>query len=171
MVKAFRAWGPVALAAGMLIAGPSQAQDLKIGVVNFPLLVQQSPQFEQMNAALETEFAPRQRDIVTMRQELEEKQQRLQRDAEVMSDQERANLEREIRDGARDLERAVNELREDANIRQNEELNKVQRTVLQRVQDYARSEDYDLIVAEALYFDSDLDITEAVLEMLQEEDD
>jgi len=169
MMKAFRAWGPGALLLAGLIAGPAQAQDIKIGVVNFNLLVQQSPQFQAMAAALETEFAPRQREIMTMQQELEQKNQTLQRDASVMSDEERASLERELRDGSRALQRAVTDANEDFNARQNEELVNVQRTLLEQVEAFARDENFDLIVGEALYFDSDLDITEDVLEVLRDD--
>lgn len=170
MRKAVRAWIPIALlSAAVFSITPAHAQrDLKIGVVNFPLLVQQSPQFQQMTTALETEFAPRQRELLTQQQELETKQQTFERDASVMGEQERLDLERQIRDAARDLQRAGNEFREDLDVRRNEEMNKVQRVVFEQVQAYARSEGYHLVVAEAVYFDSRLDITEAVLKALQD---
>lgn len=172
-VAALRAWGPIALLFAALVAAPAQAQrgGLKIGVVNLVALVEQSPQYQQMTSTLETEFAPRQREILNMQQELQQKQETYQRDSSVLGDQERANLERELRDGQRDLQRLGNEYREDLNIRQNEEINKVQRAVLEQVQNYAREEDFDLVVAEAVYFSSSIDITEAVLEMLQENAD
>lgn len=172
-VAAVRAWGPIALVLAALVAAPAHAQrgGLKIGVVNLVALVEQSPQYQQMTSTLETEFAPRQREILNMQQELQQKQETYQRDASVLGEQERANLERELRDGQRDLQRLGNEYREDLNIRQNEEINKVQRAVLQQVQNYAREEDYDLVVAEAVYFSSAIDITEAVLEVLQENAD
>ena len=173
-VAALRAWGPIALmTAALVAAAPAQAQrgGLKIGVVNLVALVEQSPQYQQMTSTLETEFAPRQREILTMQQELQQKQETYQRDSSVLGDSERATLERELRDGQRDLQRLGNEYREDLNIRQNEEINKVQRAVLEQVQNYAREEDYDLVVAEAVYFSSGIDITEAVLEMLQDNAD
>lgn len=171
MIKAplaFRALGPIALLWAALVAGPAQAQDLKIGVVNFAALVEQSPQAQQIATDIEAEFAGRQRDLMTLQRELQTQQETFQRDSSVMGEQERLNLERQIRDGQRELQRAGNEFREDLNIRQNEEINKLQRSVLQIVQDYAREEEYDLIVAEALYFSSAIDITEDVLEVLQE---
>jgi outer membrane protein len=165
MFKAFRALSPFVLLAGLFLAAPAQAQ--KIGVVDFARLVQQSPQYEAMAQSLETEFAPRQREILNLQQELQEKQQRFERDRSVLSEQERSSLERDLRDGARDLQRQGNQFQEDLNIRQNEEIGRIQRTVLQAVQDYARRERYDLIIAEALYFNNDLDITAAVLEQLR----
>jgi len=164
MFKALRALTPFALLAGLLMAAPAQAQ--KIGVVDFARLVQESPQFKSMMEMLESEFAPRQREILNLQQQLQEKQQRYERDRTVLSEQERAALERELRDGSRELQRQAAEFEEDLQIRQNEEVGKIQRTVLQAVQAYARDERYDLILGEALYFDSDIDITSAVLRQL-----
>jgi outer membrane protein len=164
MLKALRALTPFALLIGMLMTAPAHAQ--KIGVVDFARLVQESPQFMAMVEMLEAEFAPRQREILSLQQELQEKQQRYERDREVLSDQERATLERELRDGAREFQRQGAEFEEDFNIRRNEEIGTIQRSVLEAVQAYAREERYDLIVGEALYFDSDLDITAAVLDEL-----
>jgi outer membrane protein len=162
---------PIALLTATLMASPVHAQrgGLKIGVVNLVALVEQSPQYQQMTTTLETEFAPRQRELLTLQQELQTQQETFQRDAQVLGDQERANLERQLQSGQRELQRAGNEFREDLNIRQNEEINKVQRAVLQQVQNYAREEDYDLIVAEAVYFSSAIDITEAVLKELTDD--
>jgi outer membrane protein len=164
MLKVLRGLTPFALLIGTLMAAPAHAQ--KIGVVDFARLVQESPQFMAMVEMLEAEFAPRQREILSLQQELQEKQRRYERDREVLSDQERATLERELRDGAREFQRQGAEFEEDFNIRRNEEIGTIQRSVLQAVQAYAREERYDLIVGEALYFDSDLDITAAVLDEL-----
>lgn len=166
MMKAIRALRPFAFAAALLVALPASAQNLKIGVVNFQALVQQAPQFEQMTQSIDTEFADRRRTLQNLQSQLEEKSQQLDRDGAVMPDSERQTLERELRDGSRDFERQYGMFQEDMNARFNEELNRVQREVLQKVHEYAENEDYDLIVAEALYFDGNLDITADVLESL-----
>lgn len=166
MHKVIRAVRPFAIVAAMLVALPASAQNLKIGVVNFPALVQQSPQFEQMAEAIDTEFADRRREMQNLSSQLETKNQELERNGAVMSETERAATERELREGLRDLQRQDAMFQEDVNARYNEEVNRVQRAVLQKVQEYAQEEDYDLIVGEALYFNSDLDITADVLETL-----
>lgn len=172
MIKApvaFRAFGPIAFLLAALVAGPANAQNLKIGVVNFAALVEQSPQAQKIATDIEAEFAERQRELIASQRELQTQQETYQRDSSVMGEQERLNLERQIQNAQRELQRAGAEFREDLNIRQNEEINLLQRSVLQVVQDYAREEDYDLIVAEALYFSSAIDITEEVLEVLQDD--
>lgn len=171
MRSRMHAGGTLALClAGLALgAAQAQAQDIRIGVVNMSRLIEQAPQAQAIMAELRDEFAPRQRDLVAMQTELQEKQETYQRDASVMGAEERANLEREIRDGTRELQRADTELREDLNIRQNEELANLQRSVVQRVQSYARDEGYDLILYEAVYASDDVDITAGVLAALQDD--
>lgn len=158
----YGAWGALLLLLGM--AGLAHAQaDIRIGVVNVARLLEQAPQTQRAMQALEAEFAPRQRDLLAMQTELQEKQETFRRDAPVMGESERLALEREIRDGVRDLQRADNELGEDYNIRRNEELGVLQRELLAEVQAYARGAGFDLVVSDVLYYSSAVDITADVL--------
>ena len=158
-----------ALLLGCGVAGAQSAT--KIGYVNFPAVVDQAPQTEQVMQKLRDEFAPRQRDLVGMQTELQQKQETYQTDSAVMGESERATLEREIRDETRDLQRANNELQEDFNIRQNEELAVLQRTLVQQVQEYVRDEGYDLVVTDVVYVSGALDITEDVIAAMQAQSD
>ena len=117
----------VGCSAGLLAAlalGTAEAQtpSVKIGVVNMTALIEQSPQTQAVMAKLRDEFSPRDRDLRAMQDTLKTKQETYQRDSAVMGPDERANLEREIRDGARDFERLQSQLTEDFNIRRNEAL-------------------------------------------------
>jgi len=165
MLKALRALTPFALLAGLLMAAPAHAQ--KIGFVDAARLIQESPQFAEMMKALESEFAPRQRELLNLQQQMQQKQQQYERDRTVLSEQERTALERELRDGARELQRQAAEYEEDLQIRQNEEMAKIRKQVLQAIQAYGRDERYDLIVDNAIYVDSDIDITDAILRRMR----
>jgi outer membrane protein len=156
------------LAAAAVAAGVANAQgNLKIGVINVGRLLEQSPQTESVTKKLQDEFAPRQRDITAMRQKLQTQQETFQRDAPVMGEDERLNLERQIRDAQRELQRTENEYLEDLNIRRNEEVGKLQREVLQKVQDYARAQQFDLVIADAIFVSTAVDITDEVLAALK----
>jgi outer membrane protein len=159
-------WGTLVLLLAFVAAGSAQAQNLKVGVVNVGRLLEQAPQTQRAMQALEAEFAPRQRDLLAMQTELQEKQETFRRDAPVMGESERLSLEREIRDGQRDLQRADQEFREDYNIRRNEELGVLQRSLLTEVQSYARAAGYDVVLADVLYYSTAVDITAAVLESM-----
>jgi outer membrane protein len=159
-------WLP-ALALLVATAAHAQTSGLKIGVINVPRLLDQAPQAQAAMNALQDEFAPRQRDLVTAQRNLQQKQETLQRDSAVMGEPERLNMEREIRDEQRDLQRQQNEYVEDLNIRRNEELGRLQRSLLQEVQAYARNAQYDLVVADVLYYSAAVDITADVLKALE----
>lgn len=154
----------------LFTAGAVHAQDggQRIGVINVQRLLQEMPQTQQAMAALQEEFAPRQRELVAMQQALQEKQETYQRDASVMGEQERLSLERNIREETRDLQRADDELQEDATIRRNEVLSGLQGTLLGAVQAYARQSGYDLVVADFLYASTAMDITDEVLASIRE---
>jgi outer membrane protein len=157
-----------AVAVAALVSGAANAQgNLKIGVINVGRLLEQSPQTESVTKKLQDEFAPRQRDITAMRQKLQTQQETFQRDAPVMGEDERLSLERQIRDAQRELQRTENEYLEDLNIRRNEEVGKLQREVLQRVQEYARAQQYDLVIADAIFVSTAVDITDEVLTALR----
>ena len=158
------------LVGALLVAASAGAQveGLKIGVVSVNRLLEQAPQFRAAMQALQEEFAPRQRELVAMQRALQEKSETYQRDGAVMGEAERLNLEREIRESERDFAREQGNLNEDASIRQNEELSKLQRSLLQEVQNFARAAGYDLVVADVLYSSSAIDITDAVLQTLEE---
>jgi len=160
------------MAAGLALLAPlgaAQAQaQLKMAVVNVPRLLEEAPQAKGAMQALQDEFAPRQREIVTQQKDLKTKEEKLQRDGAVMAENERRNYEKDLRDGQRELARKQNEYVEDLNLRRNEELGKLQRSLLQEVQTYARAQNFDLVLGEGvLYRNESIDITAQILAALQ----
>jgi outer membrane protein len=153
------------LSAIVLAAVPAAAQaEIKIGYVNTGRLLEESPQARAAQTALEGEFMPRQRDLASQQKTLQEKSDKLKRDAAVMSEADRTKAERDVREGEISLQRRFNELQEDANLRRNEEFGKVQRALLQEVQAYARANGYQLIISDGVLFAADaVDITPQVI--------
>lgn len=160
-------WAALAGFATMAPIGVANAE-LKIGVVNVPRLLEEAPQAKSAMQALQDEFAPRQREIVSQNKDLKAKEEKLQRDGAVMAENERRNFEKDLRDGQREVQRKQNEYVEDLNLRRNEELGKLQRSLLQEVQTYAKSSNYDLVVGDGVLFRNDsIDITAQILAALQ----
>lgn len=159
----------VGLGCAAMLALPAAAQDVKIGVVNVPLLMEQAPQAKVALDALQEEFAPRQRTIVAKQKEFEDLSAKVQRDLAVMGETERRNAETELRDLQRDVNRMQTEFREDLNLRRNEELGNLQRSLLKEVQDYAETAGFDLVVGDGvLYASTAVNITEVVLRAMEE---
>ena len=158
--------------AGILLAlsfgMTANAQEVKIGVVNVPVLMEQAPQARVAMEALDEEFQPRQREIVAKQTEFQERTEQVQRDLAVMGETERRNAEKELREMQREVTRLQNEFREDLNLRRNEELANLQRSLLKEVQDYAQSAGYDLVVGDGVLFASTaVNITENVLRAME----
>jgi len=159
----------VAALAVLLLGAPSLAQaQVKVGVVNMAQLLDQSPQARAVIEALQDEFATRQRDIVSRTNELRQLEERFERDRAVLGDEERRNMERQLRDTQRDVARRQNEFVEDLNLRRNEELGNLQQSLMNEIEAFARSSDYDLIVAEGVvYASASIDITPSILQRLE----
>jgi len=147
---------------------PAVAQEVKIGVVNVPVLMEQAPQARVAMAALEEEFQPRQRAILAKQTEFKELSEKVQRDIAVMGETERRNAEKELRDLQREVTRLQTEFQEDLNLRRNEELGNLQRSLLKEVQDYAQAAGFDLVVGDGvLYASAGVNITENVLRAME----
>ena len=147
---------------------PAIAQEMKIGVVNVPVLMDRAPQAKVAMDALQEEFAPRQREILAKQKEYEELGEKVQRDVAVMGETERRNAENDLRNLQREVTRLQNEFREDLNLRRNEELGSLQRALLEEVQNYAKSAGFDLVVGDGVLYASDsVNITENVLRAME----
>ncbi len=160
------------LAAALGLAAASlgaQAQTtLKVGVVSVPRLLADAPQAKAAMEALNEEFAPRQRTILAKEQEFKEKTERIQRDLQVMSEAERRNAEKDLREDQREIARLRSEFVEDQNLRRNEELGELQRTLLRQVDEFARAGNYDLIIGDGVLFANQaVNVTDEILAAME----
>ena len=147
---------------------PAAAQEMKIGVVSLPALIERAPQTKAAMDALQEEFAPRQREFQAKQKEYEDLAAKIQKDLAVMGETERRNAQKEVRDLERDLARMQTEFQEDLNLRQNEVYGKLQRDMLKEVQGFAEAQGYDLIVGDGvLYVTSAVNITDDVLRAVE----
>ena len=168
MKKLIRALvGLVSLA---LVVSPGLAADFKVGFVDASKVLEQAPQAEDARVRLEREFAPRDRTLVSTQKEIRRLEDKVVRDGAIMSDKERAGVERELRAKKRELKRQQDEFRDDLNLRRNEELQKLQRKVLDTIHTLAKRDKYDLIVSDGVIFASKrVDVTAKVVELLNKE--
>ena len=157
-------WGRFGVCLSALLAASAWAQvNLRIGFINAERVLLEAPQTEVALRRLQDEFAPRERNLLAVQNQLKEKEEKYRRDAEVMGADERASIERELRDGVRDLQRDQEEYREDLNVRRNELLAEAQRGVAVHIEAYARAQGFDLILQNAVYFSAAVDITDSLV--------
>ncbi len=159
----------VAAAMVSAFALPASAQELKIGVVSLPALIERAPQTRDAMATLQEEFAPRQREFEAKNKEFTDLQEKAQKDLAVMGETERRNAEKDLRELQRELTRLQTEFQEDWNLRQNETYGELQRMMAKEVNDYAQAQGYDLVVLDnvVLYRNDTVDITAEVLRVVE----
>ena len=151
-----------------LAAGTPAWADLKIGVVNYNRLMQESPQAKAAQEILRAEFAPKQRELQALQAALKSQEDGLQKDGATMTADQRTQLETKLRNGNRDYSQKLSAYQDDVTARQNEELSKLQKMLVEEVQSYAQAQKFDLVLADGVIFASPgLDITPAILTGLQ----
>ncbi len=155
------------LAVGMFAAQAASAQ-IKVGFVNVAKVLELAPQAEAARNRIELEFAPKDRELLQQQKDVRSLEDRLVKNAAVLSEAERQRKETEIRAAKRDLRRAQDEFREDLNLRRSQELSKLQKKVTEVIQVFAKAEKYDLIVSDGVIFAGErVDITDKILERLR----
>ena len=157
----------IALFLGLLLAANVSFADLKIGFVNIPAVLEKAPQAEKAKKRLEKEFSPRDKQLVAQQKEIQRLDEKLAKDAAVISESARVNLEREILNKKRDAKRAQQEFSEDFNVRRNEELGKLQRRIVEAIRGIAKDQDFDLLLTDGVIYASDkIDVTSQVQQKL-----
>ena len=149
-----------------LVSAPASAE-VKMGYVNFQKLLEDAPQTKTAMQALENEFAPRRRELLTLQNDLKARDEKLQKEGAVMSEADRAKAEKTLRDQQREFSRKAGEFQDDASTRRNEEIGKVQRYLVTEIQGYATAQGYDLVLGDGVFYaKGPLDITANVLAVL-----
>lgn len=143
------------------------AAELKIGVVNAQKVLEQAPQAEAARKRLEAEFAPRDKSMIDAQKDVRKNEDKLEKDAMIMSEAEKQKLERELISQKRELKRKQEEFRDDLNVRRNEEFGKLQKRIADVILAAAKEGGYDLVLTDGVLYASDkVDITEMVLRRL-----
>jgi outer membrane protein len=143
---------------------PAAAQTApKIGFVNTERILRESAPAKASQQKLEQEFSKREKSLQESVEKLRDMTQKIERDAAVMSEADRAKRQREAAELERDLQRRQREFREDLNQRRNEELAAVIERANRAIRQLAEAEKYDIILQEAVYASPKIDITEKII--------
>jgi outer membrane protein len=120
--------------------------EAKIGFVDTVKLMEAAPQAKSAQSKIESEFAPREKELVALQREIKKLEDDLTRDGAVMSESERTKLERKI----------------------HEVLAKLQKDMYTAVVSLAKEQKFDLILSQGVVYSSDkIDITDSVLKKLK----
>ena len=151
-------------------AQPASAEGSRVGFVDMDRIDREAPQIDTVRGELQKEFSERERHLLDQQSSQRKLEERLVRGSTTMSDDERRTLERELQSGQRESKRAQEEFREDYIIRKNEEMEDLTRLITDTIRDFARAEEFDLILVSGVVYASDSsDVTGRVLEWLKQQ--
>lgn len=146
------------------------AQQLRIGYVNMKAVLDNAPQVVTGRDKLDLEFRPRNDLIEQEEARAEALESQLQTGDLNLDD--RARLERDLRELRRSIERQREDLRDELSFRRTEEVLQLEDQINLAVQEIAESYGYDLVLSSPVVYASPaLDITNLILDRLQEEHD
>lgn len=152
------------LAAAVLAAAPVQAQEApRIAAVSLDRITRESNQAKAAQVKLDGEFSPRDKELQAQGKALKASIERFEKSAASLSDAERAKRQRELAEQDRDFQRKQREFRDDLNRRGNEELAQVLERANRVIRTLADQRQYDLIVQEAVFVSTRIDITDDVI--------
>ncbi|HXF80196.1 MAG TPA: OmpH family outer membrane protein [Usitatibacter sp.] len=163
-------WILLLLLAAFGLALPASAQQvaLKIGFVNTERVFREAAPAKRAQQKLEKEFAARNSELAKIEKQGRDMQSDLERDNVTMTEAVRRDKERQLADVSRNFQRLQREIREDLNLRRNEELASVQERATRVINQIAEQEKFDLILQEAVFASSRIDITDKVIKALSD---
>jgi len=157
------------LVALLLSAGSAWAE-LNIAVVNVQRAIGESDEAKALVKKLEDELQSEQSSIRQLNADITQLQEKLVKDGEVMSNDEKRKLQKEIEDKQIDYQFQVNKLQKTVNDRQQEIVQQMAPKLDAVLTDLIKSEKYDLVLhrQNVVYADGKLDITGLVTQKLNE---
>jgi outer membrane protein len=145
------------------------ASDFRIGVVDTERILRESVPAVQAEKKIEKEFELRDMEMKKIAKQAKDIQMYFDKEGMTLLDAEHRSKERELANLNVSLQRMQREFREDLNLRKNEELALVLARANKAIKAIAESENYDLVLQEAVYRNPKIDITDKVLQYLSAE--
>jgi outer membrane protein len=139
---------------------------MKIGFVNTERVFREAAPAKRAQQKLEREFAARNAELAKIEKQGRDLQTELEKETVTLAESVRRDKERQLADISRNFQRLQREIREDLNLRRNEELAAVQERATRVINQIAEQEKFDLVVQEAVFASSRIDITEKVIRAL-----
>lgn len=139
------------------------AQDFRVGFVNTERILREANMAKASQTKLEQEFSRREKDLQALAAQLKSASDKFERDAPTLPEAQRVSRQRQLVDQDRDFQRKQREFQEDVTMRKNEEVQQLLEKANRVIKQVAETDKYDLILQEAVYINPKHDITDKVL--------
>ena len=151
-----------------LFAGTVHAETLKIGIVDFRRVFDNSKAGAVVKQELDVAGQEVQGELQKRKEEIDESRKNLEREAMIMSQDARADREREIRIKINDFKALQQKYMEDLQEKQQKLIRQIEEEVFELAEQMGKEMGFSLILEQrasaALYFDPSLDITDQLIQ-------
>lgn len=168
MVAAFAALLAVPAAHAQTSAA---AATQKIAVINLQQAITGTSEGKQASQQLQTQFAPRRNELASISKQIQDLQQRMQAGQTTLSDEAKADLQRQGNELQRRGQREQQDLQDDMNDASQEAINKIGSKMLTVLDKYAKEHGYSVVIdtsaqnTPVLYASTGVNITEEIVKL------
>lgn len=165
---------PAAWAQAGSSAPAADAPASKVAVINMTEALSGTAEGKQASEQLQSQFAPRQNELVSISKQLQDIQQRLQTGANTLSDEEKARLTRQGTELQRRGQREQQDLQEDMNDASQEAINHIGQKMMPILNKYAKQNGYSVVIdtsqqnTPVIYASDQMNITQQVVKLYDE---
>lgn len=147
-------------------AEPNAQTGTKVGFVNTQRILLDSAPAKAAQEKIDAEFEKRNDELEKLIGDLRKRVQAFEKDAPVLAESDRNRRQRELGNLDADVQRKQREIQEDFNRRRNEEFSIIIEQANVAIKAIAESEDFDLIIQDAVTVSPRVDITDKVIKAL-----
>ena len=153
-------------AAAVAAMTAATAADFKVGVVNPGRILSESAPAVAAQNKLKSYFKSSEDELSRRIRTFKDKAAKFEKDSAVMTETQRLNKRRDLAEEEREISRMQRALLEERNQRSQEESQIILSRANRIIQDIAKSQNYDLILQEAVWASPKADLTEQVIKRL-----
>jgi outer membrane protein len=142
----------------------------KVGVLNVRQAIIATAEGKQASNELQGQFASRQTELENLNKQINDIRQRLQANADKLSPEEGARLQRQGEASSKQLQRKQEDYQEDVNAAQQEVIDRIGRKMMDVLDRYARENAYTAIFDSSaqgapIYFSNGTDLTAEIVKL------
>ena len=153
----------------LLLSSQTVFAEVKIGVVKLDILFKEIPIYKESQNQMKNEFKPKADELKKIETSWNKLNDDYLKNERVMSKDERKNKINEINQIEKEFREKQQTLQKELQSKQNSELNRIRKIVEDAINDYAKDNDYDLILradGTTLYAKTYVDITQDIIDKL-----
>ena len=158
------------LVAACALAAAGAAAELKVAVLNVQRALGDSEEAQALADEIQLDLQKDQDGLQALGEQIQALQEQLEKDAEILGDEEKRRINKDIEDKRLDFEFGANKLQKELQDRQQEILRQMAPKLDAVLKDLIEIEGYDLVLQRSglLYVNTKHDITRKITEKLNE---